>query len=88
MCQSLWIDNKPVKGVGHLVKIVGRRSIVVDDHYAPAAEFLARCGWGTCLCGINLRATGNKAGYFVHQQTDTQDPMEINWSTRRRRRRP
>jgi hypothetical protein len=68
MCQSLFIGKRELTQIGDLLKLVGRRKIVIRDGCAPWARS------DYCLCGVDLQATAKLAGYEV-----ISDPQNDVW---------
>lgn len=71
MCQMLWVDGKPLS-FGEMVKLAGRRKVVLAcDDYGTRTEFFRR-SWDSCLCGVDLKATGEAAGFVAteHESGD------------------
>ena len=74
MCQELWIDRKPVH-FGEMVKLVGRKKVVAEfDDYGGRSRFFSR-PWDCCVCGVDLKATGEAAGFVVREF----DAGEYEW---------
>lgn len=85
VCQWLVVGAKEVRGFAGLAELVGADTIVMTDEDNRSPFLIAR--WiseDSCLCGVDLRATGRRAGYRNLPQRHRDDPMCVRWHATRR----
>lgn len=77
MCQSIYLEDEDldIDSLGELVGRFGVDALV----WHPGYDYVGRDGWEDwCLCGLNLLATAEQAGY-ASRFDETGDPMQFIW---------
>lgn len=87
MCQTLRVEGRIISNMLELSEFVGIENILMYDYDdsppLTAEQMVQLCAEASCLCGVDLPATGRRMGYRMGRSRKNEDPMIVPWGARK-----